>query len=427
MSRLNVLARVMTATLMSAAAVACSDNSVPSAPLSASDRLQLSESDGRGAFQRYVAIGTSISAGVASDGTTRASQEQSWPAQLARMAHREITQPYISGTGCRPPIVAPLARNIRLDGESAAADPATLFCAPLEEGIELPVQNLAINGALTRDALFTTPENITDAGNRGIYHDVLLPGQTQISSLEVQNPKIVSVEFGGNEVLNARTGIAVTGITLFPVDPWKGLYTQLVDRVAAVAKYGILVGLIDDVASVAAFRRGSEIYADRGAFSAVFNVTVSPDCDGNENLLFVPVRVPVAVANGVARRNLGAGPYTLSCTAGPDNFADYTLTPAEAQRVNAQMAEMSAYIRAEAERLGFAYTELNELYGRAVSKAPFSVVSLMTTAEPYGPLISLDGVHPSAAGQRVLAEAAARALDARYGFGMLAETAFARR
>jgi lysophospholipase L1-like esterase len=39
---------------------------------------------------------------------------------------------------------------------------------------------------------------------------------------------------------------------------------------------------------------------------------------------------------------------------------------------------------------------------------------MMTTNHPYGSLISLDGIHPSAAGARVLAEAAAQALDARY-------------
>ena len=38
----------------------------------------------------------------------------------------------------------------------------------------------------------------------------------------------------------------------------------------------------------------------------------------------------------------------------------------------------------------------------------------MTTAQPYGPYISLDGIHPSAEGQRVLADAAAMALNSTY-------------
>src|SRR5262249_32642169 len=87
-------------------------------------------------------------------------------------------------------------------------------------------------------------------------------------------------------------GVAIPGVTLFPAVAWRPLYTQIVDRAAAVAKYGVLVGLIRDVHTFPAFRTGSEIWAESGAFLAAFNVAVSDDCNGNPNLLFVPVRVP---------------------------------------------------------------------------------------------------------------------------------------
>ena len=63
------------------------------------------------------------------------------------------------------------------------------------------------------------------------------------------------------------------------------------------------------------------------------------------------------------------------------------------------------------------------LYGRADIKGPFNPFTLMFSAEPYGPFISLDGVHPTAAGAKVLADAAARALDARYNHSILADAA----
>ena len=116
-------------------------------------------------------------------------------------------------------------------------------------------------------------------------------------------------------------------------------------------------------------------------------------------------------------RNLGA--HTLSCAGAPPHVQDYVLTPSEAAIVNAQLAEMTAHIRAEADRVGFAYAELESLFGRADIKAPYSVLQQMMSAQPYGPLISFDGYHPSAEGQRVLAEAAARALDERYNFGIM--------
>jgi hypothetical protein len=55
----------------------------------------------------------------------------------------------------------------------------------------------------------------------------------------------------------------------------------------------------------------------------------------------------------------------------------------------------------------------------ANTKAPFSAITMLTSMQPYGPLISLDGIHPSAEGSRVLAEAAAGALAARYNMAFL--------
>jgi hypothetical protein len=406
---------------------ACSD-SIPTAPTARlADVGALSFSEGRGAFQRYVAIGTSVSMGVMGDGTIASSQEQAWPAQLSRMAGREMSLPLIGGTGCRSPFVAPLASGVRLSGEAANKPAPTLSCAANVEGVTLPTQNLAINGASTLTALTVTPENVTDAGNVGVTARVLPAGFTQISALEAQNPKIVSIEFGANEVLGSVSGIAIPGATLFPVSAWAPLYTQLVDRAAAVTKHGILVGLIHDAATFPGFRTGAELYADRATFAAAFNVAVSTDCDGSPNLLFVPVRVPVAVATGVAMRRAGAGPYTLSCTGAPAHLTDYLLTPAEVAIVNGQLAQMNAHIRAEAERIGFAHFELEELYGRSDIKAPYSVLAQMTTAQPYGQYTSLDGIHPNGEGHRVIAEAAARALDLKYNFGMISAALIAQR
>src|SRR5688572_6799418 len=102
----NFAKRALAASLV-VVAMACTDAAIPTEPGRAAVRMAagpLHESEGRGDFQRYVAIGTSVSMGWASDGVRAASQEQSWPAQLGRMAHREITQPLISGTGCQAPL-----------------------------------------------------------------------------------------------------------------------------------------------------------------------------------------------------------------------------------------------------------------------------------------------------------------------------------
>lgn len=412
---------VFAAALCLMSVAACSDTIAPvrgaHTALSPASDADLDRSGGRGVFTRYVAIGTSVSMGWQSDGVVAATQETSWPEQLAEMAHRSITQPYIDGTGCRSPLIAPLGSGRRVSGEGAGQDPATLSCSPLRADVVLPVQNLAINAATTADALFTTPENTTDASNRQLIGRVLQPGMTQVSSMIAQNPKLVSVELGGNEVLNARSGIVIPGATVVPFATWAPLYDQVLDQVGSAAKEAVIVGLIDDVASFPAFRRGDEMWQTRAYFGAL-HVSIADDCAGSPNLLFVPVVVPTAVATAAA---LGAS--TLHCAGGGPATQDFVLTPAEAGAVNALLAQMNAHIRGEAERRGFAYFALQELYGRADIKGPFNPIALMTSLEPYGPFISLDGVHPTAAGARVLAEAAARALDTRYNHHILANAA----
>lgn len=394
----------------------CSDSLTP--PIGPSTDVELSASEGRGVLHRYVAIGTSISMGWASDGVLASSQRSAWPVQLAQLGGRDLTTPDIEAPGCRSPLAAPLASGVRLSGEPAGLDAASFSCASLAPGVTLP-QNLAISTATTYDALYVTPELQHDPFYSKLYPRVLPPGMTQVSAMMAQNPKLVSVELGGNEVLNARDGSAIEGVTMYPYALWVPLYDKVLDDVTSTAQLAVVVGMIDDVSHMPAFRHGSELWNDRFAFLAAFNVAVSPDCDGSQNLLFVPVVVPTAVAHGVGLRRAGLGPWPLSCAASADPYAkEDVLDPAEVKRVNDLMSRMDAHIRSEAERRGLAYFRLGDLYDRADVKAPFSVVALMTTATPYGSLISLDGIHPSAAGSTVLADAAARALNSRYRLGI---------
>lgn len=416
------------AALLLTGALACADAPTPTAPLapsaaSARSTARGEGSDGRGVFQRYVAMGTSVSEGWRSDGVLAATQETSWPSQLARLAHRELSVPRIAFPGCGAPLRAPLALGVRVSGEPAAAPFLTRVCAPNEPGVTLPAGNVAISGARTIHALTATPEQ-PDPSYAPLYARTLAPGQSQVTAMEAQQPKIVSVELGANEVLGARDGAYVPLQTVVPVPLWVPSYRALVARVAAVAKHGVLVGLIDDVASFPSFRRGAELWDARATFGPL-HVAVSDDCAGSQNLIFVAVRVPLAAQQGAARSALGQPPAPLSCSnlpaTAPDGsvIRDYVLSPADVALVNGQLAQMNAVIREEAERYGFAYFALGALYEQANVKAPFSAVTLMTSSEPYGPLVSLDGLHPSAAGAGVLAAAAARALDARYGFGII--------
>jgi hypothetical protein len=402
---------------------ACADSPVSPTRIPV-ERPALQESEGRGVFQRYVAIGTSISMGTIADGVFFQSQLSSWPAQLARLGDREITQPYIQSPGCRSPFAAPLAGGVRLSGESILADPATLSCAPLVPGITLPTQNVALNGARARDVLFTTPDNILDLGNRGVYSRVLPPGMTQLDAMEAQNPKLVSVELGANEILNAKSGVVIVGAPPLPIEnpaTFAAQYHLILDRIEAVrVKHVLLVGLPTNLFADPAFRTGAEIAANTALMLGAFNVAVQPDCGTTNatNMIFVTVRIPLAAQAGLAARAANQPPVPFTCAGAGPTTVDYVLTPSEQTALLAISTQMNAAMQAEAQARGFAYMTLDALYTAPGARPPLNVVALVTTAQPFGPLLSLDGLHPSAAGQTLIALAAAQALNAKYDLGI---------
>jgi len=398
---------------------ACSDNiASPLDATSTRTNTELPGFPGLGDFQRFVAIGTSISMGVTSDGVNSASQRTSFPSQLAGLASRAMSLPLISAPGCPAPIAAPLAGGVRLSGEPIALPFAQRQCAPNEDGVVLPTQNVAIDGARTLAALTATPEN-PDPGHAMQYPRILAPGMSQVTAMEAQNPKLVSVELGGNDILGARYGVYPSATEIVPVAQWEPTYRQIAARVDAAAKHAVLVGLLNDVRSFPSFRTGAEIWNARATF-APFNVAVSNDCANSTNLLFVAVRVPAAAAAGAYYYANNLGQYTFSCQNAPSftGVQDYVLDANDVAGVNAQLAAMNAVIRDEATKRGFAYFPLGALYEDVVTKAPFSAVTLMTSSQPYGPYVSLDGIHPTAEGSRVLADAAAKALNDTYHLGI---------
>jgi len=392
---------------------ACLDDS---APIPTGPNTVQNESEGRGFAQRLYAIGTSISAGTCSDGNVANCQNMSWVAQLVRSMHREPTLPLISAPGCKAPFSAPLITYRRTSGESVTVPDATVQCSPNEPGVVLPTQNLAVPGALTGNALSTTPEAMTDPFGSRLYRRILPLGQSQVSALETLDPKFVSIELGANDIFGTLGGAVVPGATFVPFPVWAAQYNTVLDRVGAVTKQALLVGLGRDISQMPNIRRGSELWADRAAFLSAFHVEVSTNCDGSANLVVVNVVVPGAVANGLVSRAAGGTPFTLSCGEGLSNVQDRILTPGEAAVINAQLVQMSDHVRGQAAQRGYAFVELEVLYG--IAKAPYSVVTQMTTGTPYGPNISLDGLHPSAAGHTIIAQAALQAIDDRYNIGV---------
>jgi hypothetical protein len=353
-------------------------------------------------LNRYVAMGSSVSMGVASDGVVAETQRQSWPALLAADVGVEFALPLIQAPGCRAPIVAPLA-NMRRADNTLITDAGT--CAANDAGVSLPAQNLALSGATARDAAETIPH-----ASRPLYARVLRPSQSQLTAMQAMNPSFVSVEFGANELLPALSGLVSDLNTSGFGSAMTSITNIIRQNTAAKAVYALLPA---DLRKFPAIRTSAEVASQRAAF-VTRNVSVNANCDASPNYVSLHGKIIPALIEGAARAAAGQGPADLSCADVPDT-RDGILTEADFTIINNTAAQINGVITNRAASGGFATFSLGALYDTAKDGAPFNLQSLLTSTTPFGPLISLDGIHPSAAGQAVLAAAAKAGIIQTYG------------
>jgi len=391
---------------------ACTEPTAPPAPLSPHERPQLLTA--QDVFTRYVALGTSNSQGVQSAGISAATQRAAWPKQLASRAGAAFSLPLVQDPGCSPPLLPPLAADVALvaafgafGGGSDLVTAVMTTCMPLMPGIVPPTNNVAISGADVHDALNTTIASATLTSVRvgTLYSRVLAPGQTQVTAMLAQQPTFVSVELAANDVLPASTG-RIAAMT--PYANWEADFDQVIAAVRSTGARAVLVGLPNDARNFPSIRTARELF-NQWPYLATLGITVSFNCywgTSASNSVFLP---------GYILTLLSRTPTTASCADVP-GAADYVLTPSDLNAINARMAQINTHIQAKASENGYAYFALSALYD--LPKPSLNMYNVLFSNTPFGANISLDGVHPSAQGQTILANAAVQAINTRYGLAI---------
>ena len=101
----------------------------------------------------------------------------------------------------------------------------------------------------------------------------------------------------------------------------------------------------------------------------------------------------------------------------------FMLDPTEQAALNATTAAYNVFLKAKADSLGWAYLDPNVTLAALKTGTPALIPgwpSLTSntrdaTTSVFGSVFSLDGVHPSAAGQKIIANAMIDAVNAKYG------------
>jgi hypothetical protein len=360
------------------------------------------------AFDRLVALGTSISMGVDGAGVYADAQRAAWPSQLAATVGASFGLPLVEDPGCPPPLLAPLALHLVLLGAFSALGAGddlltavTETCMPLQPQVDLTTTgNLAISGARAHDALYMTPEAAAahSASRGALYSRVLPPGHTQVSAMLARNPTFVLVELASNELLPAAMG---TSSAMHPYDDWVRDYDQVISAVQSTGARALLVGLPDRAANFPSVRTAREFFHE-WPYLLTLGISVSISCYFSPNHLFIP---------GYLLTLLLQAPTTATCSDAPGTV-DYVLAPADMSEIDARLARMNDHIEQHAFANGYAFFSISVLYD--LPKPRFSVYDVLFSSKPFGPYTSIDGVHPNAAGQRLLADAAVDAIRARY-------------
>jgi hypothetical protein len=277
-------------------------------------------------------------------------------------------------------------------------------CAPLQTGIILPTNSVAISGAKARTALYSTPasELAINARRGELYTRVLPLDMTQVTAMLSRRPTLVSVELAANEVLPASTG-RISAMT--PYQSWVTDYDMIVDSVRKTGARGMLVGLPDNAANFPSVRRAREFF-NEWPYLLTLGIGVSINCYYSSNYIFIP---------GYILKLLSQAPVTATCADVPGEV-DYIITASDLNAINARMAQMNAHIASKATDNGYAFFKLAALYD--LPKGSLDMYNVLFSSNPFGSNFSLDGVHPSARGQSILADAAVQAINARYKLGI---------
>jgi hypothetical protein len=361
-------------------------------------------------FQRYVAMGNSVTAGFQSGGINDSTQKQSYAVLVAAaMGGDHFYYPSLNAPGCPPPFT-----NIFTGARVGGAGVTGTTCLFRSAAIPPYLSDVAVPGAETVDML---DNGQPPTANSNPLTQLFLGGRTQVQAMMDAHPTFVSVWAGNNDLL----GAAEVGDTTLATDTaaFHAGYARALDSVQATGAGAILIGVglghLANNVVVPFFSRGTTWFGaiSSGAFAPA-PITVAANCAPPRG---DTVLVSFAYGFGLVATASGGTPVTLDCTAPP------VIEPAETRFFAALQLKYNAIIQAEAAARGFAYTDSVNVMMDSLAAVlpagsqfrPFPNVGAACSTSPFGLAFSCDGIHPNQTTQQKIARKIVRAINAAYG------------
>ena len=386
-------------------------------------------------FRVYTALGTSIGAGIQSGGINDSTQRQAYTYLLAKQMGltplADWNYPSLRSPGCPAPFTNALT-GARVGGASASAcalrDPAS--ARPIMHNLSIPF--LRVQQVLDITALpFPTIDTLKLAS-------FIVGSRNPIDVLDAAKPTFVTIEIGANDVLRAATQGDAAVLT--PSATFDQTMDSIATRVAATGAK-VAIANLPNVTLLPHFTRAAVLWCLKNGVcpgvpaTAPFNLasfTIDNSCApaaavpgalGDTYLLTFPATgaiVSTLAAGRLASINCATDQAMIATAAAPalpSVSAGATVNPAEYTAITAAVTADNAKIAAIAAAHGWALVDFNgALVAQAANIPP--IASFSTPTNLFGTLFSQDGVHPSAAGQKIIANAFITAINTTYASGL---------
>jgi lysophospholipase L1-like esterase len=379
-------------------------------------------------FRSYVAIGTSLGAGIESGGINDSTQREAYTHLLAvAMGLTPLEDwyyPSFNSPGCPPPYT-----NILTGARVGGASSTGSTCLVRNPASATPVMhNVSIPGI--RAAQVLDLQDLTFAPTDTLKLAQFITGSVNpIDMMDAASPTFVTLETGANDVLGAAT--RGTDALLTPLASFQATFTAIAGRVAATGAR-VAVMNVPNVTVIPHFTRATVLFClNTGACPGVPatppysspNFTVNASCApgaagglGDTYLLTFTATATITsvlAAGGAASLNCATDVATVTTTAGTGP-AGPTINPTEYAAITQRVADMNQAIAQEATSRNWALVNIDSALTANLAQIP-PLPQFQTPSALFGPLFSLDGIHPNAAGYRLMAQLFASAINAEYG------------
>jgi lysophospholipase L1-like esterase len=383
------LQRLATAAVLIGAVAACEQKELVSLPRTSVNQTL---------FKSYVSLGNSLTAGFQSGGIVDSTQGEAYPVIIAQQAGTRFAIPSLSYPGCPPPVV-----NFQTQERLGGATSTSTTCALRDPTMITSVlNNVAVPGAEVLDP------TASSSANSNALTTFILGGKTQVQRALEANPTFVSIWIGNNDVLGpALSGFATGAPT--PVATFDADYDKMISELVSATPAGLgglLIGVVNVNVSPALFPVDSLV--NDPVLDAEFNaaagtaVPIAADCIGAHALVSIEII-------GAIRAHVI--PAAIGC-ATTDPF---TLDTIKQAIVTASAIAYNAHIKSVATTNGFAYVDVSPILAALKARGLVATVpNFLSATSPFGPIISLDGIHPTALGQQLLANTFILAINKQY-------------